>query len=83
MSERPGRFVQFITCTVAASEQPWSRDIEVNVQGVQYADGTLSVEIAVDSLAGDLPITAAQARDLAIVLALAAGEAEELTGSRR
>jgi hypothetical protein len=83
MSERPGRFYRRSQRVIAASEKFWSQDIEVNVQGVQHADGTLSVEIAVGHLHVDLPITAFQAHELVIALALAAGEAEELARSRQ
>jgi hypothetical protein len=78
MSERPGRFYRRSQRVIPASEHVWSEDITVSVQGSQYADGSLIVEIAVHCLAKDLPITASQARELAAALAAAAAEAEEL-----
>lgn len=48
--------------------RPWTADIEVRVEGVQYPDGRVRREVVVDQLHADAPITVGQARQLAAAL---------------
>lgn len=63
-------------------------DIEVKIRGLQHADRHVDREIAVGPLHPDIPISAAQARQLARALIAAADElermdeADEAQGSR-
>ena len=62
--------------------RPWTADIEVRVEGVQYPDGCARREIVVDTTS-EGPITIEQAEQLAVALAEvthAAKAADELDG---
>jgi hypothetical protein len=48
--------------------RPWTADIEVRVEGIQYGDGRVRREVVVDQLHPDNPITLEQAEQLTSAL---------------
>lgn len=49
--------------------RPWTADIEVRIEGIQYSDGRVRREVVVDQLHPDNPITLHQAEQLTAALA--------------
>jgi hypothetical protein len=71
--EKPSRY---FVGTVRPVERLCGSDIEVRIEGTQFADGSIERLVRVVAVGGDDVRTIDQARNLSIALAAAAEEAE-------